>query len=81
MKNIKSKKELSPEQRESLGALKTRFEKNMNRHKGLEWAEVQVRTRSTTALAERAAERPLLPGCACAARRENAKKFYRTCNK
>src|SRR5215831_9535564 len=43
MKNINSnKKELSPEQRkELLRALKTRFEKNVNRHKGLEWAKVQ----------------------------------------
>ena len=38
------KKELSPKQREELlGALKERFEKNMNRHKGLEWAKVQAR--------------------------------------
>ena len=37
-------KDLSPEQRkELLGALKARFEKNMNRHKGLEWAEVQAK--------------------------------------
>ena len=37
-----SKKELSPEQREEiLRVLKARFEKNMNRHKGLEWAKVQ----------------------------------------
>ena len=45
MKNIKSnKKELSPEQREELlRALKARFEKNMNRHKGLEWAKVQAK--------------------------------------
>ena len=36
------KKELSPEQhKELLGILKARFEKNMNRHKGLEWAQVQ----------------------------------------
>jgi hypothetical protein len=42
MKDIK--KELSPEQRaELLGALKVRFEKNMGRHKGLEWAKVQAR--------------------------------------
>lgn len=35
-------KELSPEQAEELiKALKTRFEKNMNRHAGLEWAAVQ----------------------------------------
>lgn len=39
-----SKKELPPRQREDLlGALKARFEKNMNRHKGLAWAEVQAR--------------------------------------
>src|SRR5438477_12377403 len=45
MKKISSnKKELSPEQREELPrALKARFEKNMNRHKGLEWAEVQAK--------------------------------------
>src|SRR3989442_9127241 len=35
-------KDLSPEQREELlGALKARFEKNMNRHKGLELAKIQ----------------------------------------
>lgn len=39
-----NKKELSPEQREALfSALKGRFEKNMNRHKGLEWSKVQAR--------------------------------------
>lgn len=39
-----SKKKLSPKQREELlGALQARFEKNMNRHKGLEWARVQAR--------------------------------------
>ena len=44
MKAVKTKKELSPEQRdELLGALKARFEKNMNRHKGLEWAQIQAR--------------------------------------
>jgi hypothetical protein len=38
------KKELSPEQREELlRALKARFEENMNRHKGLEWAKVQAK--------------------------------------
>jgi len=38
------KKELSPEQREELlSALKARFEKNMNRHKGLEWDKVQAK--------------------------------------
>src|SRR5438876_11248288 len=44
-RNINSnKKDLSPEQREKLlRALKARFEKNMNRHKGLEWDKVQAR--------------------------------------
>src|SRR6266446_8247988 len=50
MKKINSnKKELSPEQREELlRALKARFEKNMNRHKGLEWAKVQARLEANT---------------------------------
>src|SRR5437667_8461063 len=45
MTNMKSnKKELSPKQREELlRTLKTRFEKNLNRHKGLEWAKVQAK--------------------------------------
>ena len=39
-----SKKELSPEQREELlRALKDRFEKNRNRHEGLEWAKVRAK--------------------------------------
>ena len=44
-RNMKSgKKDMSPEQREAvLGALKARFERNMNRHKGLEWAQVQAK--------------------------------------
>ncbi|MBA2333855.1 MAG: DUF4256 domain-containing protein [Pyrinomonadaceae bacterium] len=42
--NSSKKKELSPEQSEELfRALKARFEKNMNRHKGLEWAKVQAK--------------------------------------
>jgi hypothetical protein len=37
-------KELSTEQREGLlNTLKARFEKNMNRHQGLEWADVQAK--------------------------------------
>src|SRR5260370_39192312 len=49
-RNINSNKEdLSPEQREELlRALKARFEKNMNRHKGLEWAKVQARLEANT---------------------------------
>ena len=39
-----NKKELSQEQRNVLiRALKVRFEKNMNRHKGLEWAKIQAK--------------------------------------
>ena len=39
-----NKKELLPEQREELfSVLKTRFEKNKNRHQGLEWANVRAK--------------------------------------
>ncbi len=39
-----NKKQLSPERRKDLLAvLKARFEKNMTRHKGLEWAKVQAK--------------------------------------
>jgi hypothetical protein len=39
-----TKKELSPKQREELlTTLKARFEKNMNRHQGLEWTKVRAR--------------------------------------
>jgi hypothetical protein len=39
-----NKKKLSPKQREELlRTLKDRFEKNMNLHKGLNWAKVQAR--------------------------------------
>jgi hypothetical protein len=45
MKNTKSeKRELSSKEREELLAtLKARFEKNMSRHKGLEWTKVRAR--------------------------------------
>jgi hypothetical protein len=44
-----TKKKLSPEQAESLlKVLKARFEKNMNRHKGLEWPKVQARLQANT---------------------------------
>ena len=43
------KKKLSPEQREELfSVLKARFEKNINRHKGLEWAKVQDKLEANT---------------------------------
>lgn len=44
MQAVETKMDLSPAQREALlRALKARFEQNMNRHKGLEWAKVQAR--------------------------------------
>ena len=44
MKGVEPRKQLPPGQRKDLlGILKARFEKNMNRHKGLEWAKVQAR--------------------------------------
>src|SRR5215472_7218188 len=47
-KSLKSnKKELSPGGREELlKTLKARFEKNMNRHQGLDWAEVQAKLKA-----------------------------------
>lgn len=39
-----NKKKLSPGQHEELlSVLKARFEKNMNRHKGLEWTKIQAK--------------------------------------
>ena len=44
MKGVKTKKELSSAQREELlRAWKARFEKNMNRHEGLEWTKVKAK--------------------------------------
>jgi hypothetical protein len=44
-----SKKKLSAKQCEELfSALQSRFEKNMKRHKGLEWAKVQARLEANT---------------------------------
>jgi len=50
MSNISSnKKKLSSEQREALlKGLKVRFEKNMHRHRGLEWAKVQAKLEANT---------------------------------
>ena len=50
MKNTTSaKKELSPKQREELlKTLNVRFEQNMNRHKGFEWARVEARLEGNT---------------------------------
>ncbi|MDE3170063.1 MAG: DUF4256 domain-containing protein [Acidobacteriota bacterium] len=50
MKNAKPKKEeLSPQRAERLlRTLKERFEENMRRHAGLEWAKVQARLEANT---------------------------------
>lgn len=43
----KAKEMLPPEQRESLlRVLEARFEQNMNRHEGLEWAEVRAKLKA-----------------------------------
>jgi hypothetical protein len=45
----RNKRELSPEERaELLTELKARFEKNMNRHKGLEWPKIQAKLEANT---------------------------------
>jgi len=45
-----AKKELSAKQREELlKTLKARFEKNMNRHRGVEWAKVQAKLEASPA--------------------------------
>jgi hypothetical protein len=49
MRGVETKKELSAGQREELlNALKARFEKNMDRHKGLEWAKVKAKLEART---------------------------------
>lgn len=49
MSETSNNKELSPEQREGLlQTLKARFEKNMNRHQGLAWADVQAKLEAHT---------------------------------
>ena len=50
MNNINSnKKKVSPEQHEELlRELKIRFQKNMNRHKGLEWAKVKTKLEASS---------------------------------
>ena len=49
MKKNSNKTKLSSEQSEELlRALKARFEKNMNRHNGLEWAKVQTKLEAHT---------------------------------
>jgi hypothetical protein len=49
IKKMISKKELTPKQREELlRILEARFEKNIKRHKGIEWAKVQSKLEANT---------------------------------
>jgi hypothetical protein len=48
MKPIATRKLPAKQRDELLATLKTRFEKNRHRHKGLEWVAVQARLESTT---------------------------------
>lgn len=49
MKNNNEKRELSQEQREELlRVMEARFERNMNRHEGLEWTKVQAKLEANT---------------------------------
>ena len=49
MDNKSNKKKLSsPQSEELLKTLKARFEKNMSRHKGLEWPKVQAKLEANT---------------------------------
>src|SRR3989337_2785471 len=48
-KMARNKKALAPKEHEELlRDLKARFEKNMNRHQGLEWAKVQATLEANT---------------------------------
>ncbi len=50
MKNLETKKKLSAKERKGLlETLRTRFQKNMNRHKGLNWARLEARLESNSA--------------------------------
>jgi len=49
MKGVKTRNQLSAEQREELlRALKSRFEKNMNCHEDLEWAKIKAKLEGNT---------------------------------
>lgn len=49
MANSETRKELPTEQREDLfKVLKSRFEKNMSRHKGIEWAKLHAKLEGNT---------------------------------
>src|ERR1700759_491448 len=46
-RNNDQKKLTSAQQEELFGVLKTRFEKNMNRHRGIGWDKVQTKLKTT----------------------------------
>lgn len=49
-RGVEMQQRLSPEQREALlGTLRARFEKNMNRHHGLQWPAVQAKLEASPA--------------------------------
>jgi hypothetical protein len=50
MKDVETTKKLSPKEREELlETLRARFQKNMNRHKGLDWAKVKAKLEANSA--------------------------------
>jgi uncharacterized protein DUF4256 len=50
MKGVETKKKMSPKEREELlKTLQARFEKNMDRHKGLEWTKVKAKLEANSA--------------------------------
>jgi hypothetical protein len=49
MPGVKTKKLSAKQREELLSALKARFEKNMNRHKGVEWAKVKAKLEANAA--------------------------------
>jgi uncharacterized protein DUF4256 len=50
MKDVETGKKLSPKEREELlETLRTRFQKNMNRHKALDWAKVKAKLEANSA--------------------------------
>ncbi len=49
MKDVETRKKLSPKEREELlETLRARFQKNMNRHKGLDWAKVRAKLEASS---------------------------------
>jgi hypothetical protein len=50
MKDVETRKKLSPKERvELLETLRARFQKNMNRHKGLDWEKVKAKLEANSA--------------------------------